>query len=88
MMKLDNKQFASRKYQLALLGMILIITGMLLSTCIPGIQVLYPEFVAGILGVLMLYFTGNVGNKFVVGRYLVERSKQHNEEDKKNGTNS
>lgn len=66
---------SSRKYKMALISMVLVTLGWIASGLLPGLAQMFSELIAGIMGVLMLYFTGNVGNKFVVGKTLVEQAK-------------
>lgn len=65
----------SRKYKLALVALLLITGGWLAGAFWPGLSRMFSELIAGIMGVLLLYFTGNVSNKFVVGRHIVEQTK-------------
>ena len=65
----------SKKYQLAWAALILISGGWLASNWLPTLGATFNELITGIMGVLMLYFTGNVGNKFVVGHHMVQASK-------------
>lgn len=61
----------SRKYKLTLIALLLITGAWSASGLLPGLGHIFSELIAGIIGILMLYFTGNVSNKFVVGRHLV-----------------
>lgn len=65
----------SRKYRLALVSLLLITASWIMSGLLPGLAQMFSELITGIMGILMLYFTGNVSNKFVVGRHLVEQAK-------------
>ena len=60
--------FSSRKFLLTLIGLVLVTIFSLMSIWYMPIAGLLPTFIAGILGVLGLYFGGNVANKFVVGK--------------------
>jgi hypothetical protein len=66
---------SSRKYKLALIALVLVTGGWIVSGTVPGLAQMFSELITGIMGILMLYFTGNVGNKFVVGKTLVEQTK-------------
>lgn len=51
----------------------MLVTGVAVSTVwFPAVQAVFPTFIGGILGIVSLYFTGNVANKFVVGKTEVE----------------
>lgn len=65
----------SRKYQLAIAGLLLITTGWVAGNWSPALQSTFSELISGIMGVLVLYYTGNVGNKFVVGKHMVDTVK-------------
>lgn len=65
----------SRKYKLALISLLLITGAWCAAGLLPGLGHIFSELITGVMGILMLYFTGNVGNKFVVGRHLVETAK-------------
>ena len=56
----------SRKYKLAQLAILLITVVALLGVKYAAISTVLPSFVGGILGVLGLYFTGNVTQKVFV----------------------
>ena len=76
----------SRKYKLALIAMVLVTGGWVTGGFLPGLGQMFSELITGIMGVLMLYFTGNVGNKFVVGRHIVEQAKVTAKKGEPNGT--
>ena len=63
--------YKSRKFILTLMGLILITLLTILSGWLPVIPTVLPTFVGGMLGILSLYFAGNVGNKYIVGKTLV-----------------
>lgn len=79
---------ASRKYRLAVISLLLITFGWLLASILPGLAQMFSELITGIMGVLMLYFTGNVGNKFVVGKTLIDRERIISSKGDSNGANS
>jgi hypothetical protein len=63
--------YGSRKFVLAIVSLALL-TGMSgLTIWFPAIETLLPAFVSGILGINSLYFSGNIVNKFVVGKTSV-----------------
>jgi len=59
--------YKSRKFILTLLGLFIISAMTLLGIVFPAILAFMPSFISGIIGVLSLYFIGNVVNKHVVG---------------------
>lgn len=69
----ENAQ--SKKYRLAIISLTLITLGWVAGNWMPVLASSFSELMTGIMGVLMLYYTGNVGNKFVVGRHMVEAQK-------------
>jgi len=75
-----NGAYKSRKFTLTLLGVILITLLAAAGIWYPTVPAVYPTFIGGILGVLSLYFTGNVMNKYVVGKTAIQL-KQDNEEN-------
>lgn len=69
--------YRSRKFVLTLIGL-LIITGVsVVGIWYPTVTAVLPTFVGGILGVLSLYFTGNVMNKFVIGKTAAALQKKN-----------
>lgn len=71
----EEDPFHSRKYRMGLLSLFLVTGAWVVAGLLPGLAQLFSELTTGIMGILMLYFTGNVSNKFVVGRHLVEQAK-------------
>lgn len=68
--KFIGKSFKSRKFLLALLALVLVTgvsIGGIWSTALAGVM---PSFISGILGVLALYFAGNVSNSYVATKVL------------------
>jgi len=80
-----NQVFSSRKYKLALLSLLILITGWIISGYLPALQKTYSDLIGGVMGLLMLYYTGNVGNKFVVGRYLNQKLFEQNKQGDQSG---
>jgi hypothetical protein len=62
--------YLSRKFMLACFCIMLITAVSTLSIWFPGIAPILPTFVGGLLGILSLYFTGNVMNKYVVSKSI------------------
>lgn len=67
-----NGTYASRKFILTILGLLLVSGVAVAGIWSAAIPTVLPTFVGGILGVLSLYFTGNIANKFVVGKQMVQ----------------
>jgi hypothetical protein len=63
---------ASRKFILTVSTILLITAVSILAVWFPAIPAVLPTFIGGILGVLSLYMTGNIMNKYVVGKQLTE----------------
>lgn len=62
--------YGSRKFVLTLVGLALMVVIAMASVFSPAIPAVMPTFTGGILGVLSLYFAGNVTNKLVVGKVM------------------
>jgi hypothetical protein len=67
--------YSSRKFVLTIISICLITAVAMSSAWISVIPTILPAFIGGILGTLSLYLGGNVANKFVVGKQMVEISK-------------
>lgn len=67
---LRDGSFGSRKFIMAIFSIILLTTLALTGIIYPAVAAILPTFVGGLLGILSLYFTGNVVNKYVVGKNL------------------
>jgi hypothetical protein len=78
----EEDPFHSRKYRMALLSLLLVTGAWVVAGLLPGFAQVFSELTTGIMGILMLYFTGNVSNKFVVGRQQAKVTKGD-----KSGTN-
>jgi hypothetical protein len=65
----------SRKYKLALIALTLITLAWVVTSGISNLREIFPELVSGVMGILAIYYTGNVGNKFIVAKYLVDQAK-------------
>ncbi len=57
-----------RKYRMTQLGILVLLVGFGASTLNPVLATLYPQLVTGVLGLIVIYHGGNVGNKWVVGK--------------------
>jgi len=68
--------YGSRKFILTLLGLFLVTALAAMGAFFPAVPAILPTFVGGVLGVLSLYFTGNVVNKYVVGKTMVQVENQ------------
>lgn len=69
--------YRSRKFVLALVAIILITGVSVASIWLASVAGILPTFIGGILGVLSVYYGGNIANKFVVGKTQVEFKKVH-----------
>lgn len=59
----------SRKYKLALIAFALVALGWLATSTNNVLSEGYGELIAGIMSVLVLYYSGNVGSKYVATKY-------------------
>lgn len=57
--------YASRKFVMAIIGLVLITTLSVMGIWIKGVLAILPTFVGGVIGIVSVYLTGNVMNKFV-----------------------
>lgn len=73
--------YKSRKFVLTTIGLVLITVVTIMGTFFPTLPSIMPTFTGGILGVLSLYFTGNVVNKWVVGKTLTQQENDEGEPD-------
>lgn len=67
--------YRSRKFVLALIALVVITGVSVAAIWFAAVAGILPTFVGGILGVLSVYYGGNVANKFVVGKTQVEFKK-------------
>lgn len=74
--------YRSRKFVLALIALIVITGVSVASIWFAAVAGILPTFVGGILGVLSVYYGGNVGSKFVVGKVQTEFKRVENEKEK------
>lgn len=79
-----------RKYRLAIISMFILLGGFGLAGLNPAFAAIYTELITAILGINALYYGGNVGNKWVIGksgRLSIDPSAINlNNEAKPNGT--
>lgn len=67
--KIDpSKTPDGRKYRLAIISMFVLLGGFGLAGLNPAFAAVYAELVTAILGINALYYGGNVGNKWVIGK--------------------
>ena len=71
--------YKSRKFILALIAVILVTIVSVLSIWATVIPSILPSFIGGILGILSLYYAGNVSQKYVVGKQMVQL--EHNQDE-------
>lgn len=76
---LKDGSFASRKFMLTIFAIILLTIIALAGIIYPAVVAILPTFVGGLLGILSLYFTGNVVNKYVTGKNLKNLSETEGE---------
>jgi hypothetical protein len=62
--------FSSRKFVLTCVALGLVTGVSILGCWFTGLAAVLPTFIGGMLGILSLYFTGNVMNKYIVGKTL------------------
>ena len=63
-----KNNYGSRKFILTIVALMLVTGISTASIWYPGIQAVLPSFIGGILGILSLYFGGNVASKYVNGK--------------------
>lgn len=73
--------FISRKFVITILALCLITGVSVLSLWFPTSVALLPTFIGGIIGVTTLYMSGNVANKFVVGKQLAAINNNQQEKE-------
>lgn len=59
---------SGRKYLLALISLGLLTAMTIAAIWVPKIEGLLSTFITGMVSVLGLYYTGNVANKYVIGK--------------------
>ena len=67
---LKDGSFGSRKFLLTLFCILLLTAVALGATIFPSIVAILPTFAGGLLGLVSLYFTGNLMNKHIVGNNI------------------
>jgi hypothetical protein len=61
----EDRIYSSRKFVLALICIVVIFLGGLVSIHSVAFAGIYPTFIGGILGIAAAYITGNVANDFL-----------------------
>lgn len=69
---MNDGSYASRKFVLTIIGLVLVTILAIGGLWYPMVAGIFPTFIGGILGVLSLYFTGNVMSKMVQGKTAVQ----------------
>lgn len=85
-LSLPNGSIKSRKFLLTLLALSLVTIVTLLTIKYATLVAILPTFIGGILGVLSLYFTGNIITKHVVGKATIQLQASDNEEEEESET--
>jgi hypothetical protein len=68
----NDNGFKSRKFFLTIGCIVVVTTVSLLGIWFPAIEAILPTFIGGVLGILGLYFGGNVGAKWVIGKTVAQ----------------
>jgi len=68
----NDGRMSSRKFLLTLLGLTLITIVTMLTAIYPALAAVMPTFIAGVMGTLSIYFTGNVVTKHIVGNNIAK----------------
>lgn len=74
--------YKSRKFILAIVALVVITGVSVAAIWFSAVAGILPTFVGGILGVLSVYYGGNVGSKLVVGKVQAEFKRVDNEREK------
>ena len=69
-MNTEQSTYKSRKFILTVISLCLVTLLTFASAWFPVLPTVMPTFTGGILGILSLYFVGNVSNKYVVNKTL------------------
>lgn len=67
---LIDKGIRSRKFILTIVCIVLLIGMTILCGLVKVLQPMFATFVGGLLGILGLYFGGNVANKYAIGKTM------------------
>lgn len=70
---MTGKSFASRKFWIALVSLFLLAFCWVATGSNPVLAASFDQLVTGVMGLLMLYYSGNVGSKFVAGKYPISK---------------
>lgn len=63
-----DTSFASRKFIMVIIGLVTIFAGAILAAKMLGFAPSYETMVGGVIGLVALYVSGNVGEKFFGGK--------------------
>ena len=77
---INDGALSSRKFLLTILGLLLITVVTMATIKFPAVAAVLPTFIGGILGVLSLYFAGNVVAKNIVGNNIAKLTNTEKEE--------
>lgn len=69
---IDTGPYNGRKFILTIASIVLITAYSIVAGFYVGLRENLSSFIGGVLGVLSLYFTGNVMNKLVVGKVAAQ----------------
>lgn len=70
-----DKGFSSRKLVYGMATSVAIVAGGVLAAFVPAFVPVYPIYIGGLTGVLALYTGGNIAQRHVVGRHVVQMAK-------------
>lgn len=73
---LTDGAFYSRKFLLTLVGLALVTVIGVVGLDSINVTAIFPTFIGGVLGILSLYFTGNVVAKHLMGKHIVSMQQQ------------
>jgi hypothetical protein len=69
---LKDGEFLSRKFILAILSVSLLTLVTCGAVIYPAVAGVLPTFIGGLLGIVSLYFGGNITNKWVAGKTAIQ----------------
>ena len=76
---INDGSLSSRKFLLTILGLLLITVVTMTTVKFPAVAAVLPTFIGGILGVLSLYFAGNVVAKQITGNNIKKLTEHEGE---------
>lgn len=96
-----KESFQSKKFILAVVALTLITGAWVAGNWAPNLAGTFSDLVSGIMMVIVSYYGGNLGNKFVVGKFgfsipegvgelgrVIKTSKNSAQQENQDGTNS